>query len=114
MCNKFPIIAITGSSGSGTTTVRQSFQHIFKREKINATVIEGDSYHKYERAETDALIKQRDLDPTSNFSHFGSEANILGELANTFKTFGQTGHCKTRNIVILKMKDGLTIKKRAL
>ena len=45
MSKKFPIIAITGSSGSGTTTVRQGFQHTFKREKINASVIEGDSYH---------------------------------------------------------------------
>ena len=99
MSNKFPIIAITGSSGSGTTTVRQSFQHIFKREKINATVIEGDSYHKYERAEMDALIKKHDKIPDSNFSHFGPEANILGELANTFEAFGKTGHCKTRKYV---------------
>ena len=99
MSKKFPIIAITGSSGSGTTTVRQSFQHIFKREKINATVIEGDSYHKYERAEMDALIKQHDLVPGVNFSHFGPEANILGELANTFETFGQTGKCKTRKYI---------------
>ncbi len=65
---KFPIITITGSSGSGTSTVRQSFQHIFKREKINATVIEGDSYHKYERAEMDALIKQHDLVPGGKMS----------------------------------------------
>lgn len=99
MSKKFPIIAITGSSGSGTTTVRQSFQHIFKREKINATVIEGDSYHKYERAEMDALIKKHDKIPDSNFSHFGPEANILGELAKTFETFGKTGHCKTRKYI---------------
>ena len=99
MSNKFPIIAITGSSGSGTTTVRQSFQHIFKREKINATVIEGDSYHKYERAEMDALIKKHDKIPDSNFSHFGPEANILGELANTFEAFGKTGQCKTRKYI---------------
>jgi phosphoribulokinase len=99
MSKKFPIIAITGSSGSGTTTVRQSFQHIFKREKINATVIEGDSYHRYERTEMDALIKQRDIVSGANFSHFGPEANILGELAKTFETFGKTGKCKTRKYV---------------
>ena len=99
MSKKFPIIAITGSSGSGTTTVRQSFQHIFKREKINATVIEGDSYHKYERAEMDDLIKKHDKIPDSNFSHFGPEANILGELANTFEAFGKTGQCKTRKYI---------------
>ncbi len=99
MSKKFPVIAITGSSGSGTTTVRQSFQHIFKREKINATVIEGDSYHRYERAEMDALIKKHDQIPGSNFSHFGPEANILGELANTFKVFGESGQCKTRKYI---------------
>lgn len=99
MSKKYPVVAITGSSGSGTTTVRQSFQHIFTREKIDATVIEGDSYHKYERAEMDALIKQRDLVSDSNFSHFGPEANILGDLANTFEQFRQTGKCKTRKYI---------------
>ena len=99
MSKKFPIIAITGSSGSGTTTVRQSSQHIFSREKINATVIKSDSYHKYERVEMDTLIKQHDLVPGVNFSHFGPEANILGELANTFETFGKTGKCKTRKYI---------------
>ena len=99
MSIKYPVVAITGSSGSGTTTVRQSFQHIFTREKIDATVIEGDSYHKYERAEMDTLIKQRDLVSDSNFSHFGPEANILGELAKTFEQFGQTGKCKTRKYI---------------
>jgi phosphoribulokinase len=99
MSKKYPVVAITGSSGSGTTTVRQSFQHIFTREKINATVIEGDSYHKYERVEMDRLIKQRDLVSGSNFSHFGPEANLLGDLANTFETFGNTGKCRTRKYV---------------
>jgi phosphoribulokinase len=99
MSKKYPVIAITGSSGSGTTTVRQSFQHIFTREKIDATVIEGDSYHKYERAEMDTLIKQHDLVSGSNFSHFGPEANLLGELAKTFKLFGDTGKCKTRKYI---------------
>lgn len=96
MSKKFPIIAITGSSGSGTTTVRQSFQHIFNREKINAVVVEGDSYHRYERTEMDALIKKYGEIPGKNFSHFGPEANILDQLALTFKTFGETGQCKTR------------------
>jgi phosphoribulokinase len=99
MSKKFPVIAITGSSGSGTTTVRQSFQHIFKREKINATVIEGDSYHRYERAEMDALIIKHDKIPGSNFSHFGPEANILDQLANTFKVFGEQGKCQTRKYI---------------
>ena len=51
MSVKHPIIAITGSSGAGTSTVMQSFQHIFRREKINAQIVEGDSFHRYDRVE---------------------------------------------------------------
>jgi phosphoribulokinase len=112
MSKKFPVIAITGSSGSGTTTVRQSFQHIFTREKIDATVIEGDSYHKYERTEMDALIKQRDLVSGSNFSHFGPEANLLGDLAKTFEAFGKTGKCKIRKYIHSDI-EGLSYKQKA-
>ena len=38
MSTRHPIIAVTGSSGAGTTTVMNSFQHIFRREKINAQI----------------------------------------------------------------------------
>ena len=34
-----PIIAITGSSGAGTSTVTRTFQHIFRREGVKAAVI---------------------------------------------------------------------------
>jgi methylase of polypeptide subunit release factors len=42
MSMKHPIIAVTGSSGAGTTTVMKSFQHVFRREKIKAQIVEGD------------------------------------------------------------------------
>lgn len=58
MSQKYPIIAVTGSSGSGTSTVRDSFQHIFTRDSITASMIEGDAFHKYERHEMDELIKK--------------------------------------------------------
>ena len=58
MSKKFPVIAITGSSGAGTSTVRDSFQHIFTRDNINASIIEGDAFHKFERQEMDDLIKK--------------------------------------------------------
>ena len=41
MSAKHPVIAITGSSGAGTSTVKKSFEHIFRRESILAAVIEG-------------------------------------------------------------------------
>ena len=36
MSNKYPIVAVTGSSGAGTTTVQQAFKDLFRREGISA------------------------------------------------------------------------------
>ncbi|RVM17511.1 phosphoribulokinase, partial [Sinorhizobium meliloti] len=49
MSAKFPIISITGSSGAGTTTVKDTFEKIFKRENISASFIEGDAFHRFDR-----------------------------------------------------------------
>lgn len=99
MSKKFPVIAITGSSGAGTTSVMNSFEHIFRREHLKAQMIEGDSMHRYERVEMDKLLEKYRKVPGSHFSHFGPEANLLSELANTFKTFGETGACKVRKYI---------------
>ena len=99
MSQKYPVVAITGSSGSGTSTVRDSFQHIFTRDSINANIIEGDAFHKYERNEMDELIKKHFKNYNVNFSHFSPDANLLGELADTFKVFGETGTYKTRRYI---------------
>ena len=48
---RHPIIAITGSSGAGTTSVTRTFENIFRRENVKAAVIEGDSFHRYDRKE---------------------------------------------------------------
>jgi phosphoribulokinase len=85
MSKKHPIVAVTGSSGAGTTTVKRAFEHIFLREGINAAVIEGDSYHRYDRAEMRIQMKDH------NLSHFGPAANIFDKLEATFKTYGETG-----------------------
>ena len=50
MSKKHPIVAVTGSSGAGTTTVKRAFEHIFYRDGITAAVVEGDSFHRYDRA----------------------------------------------------------------
>ena len=51
MSERHPIIAITGSSGAGTTSVTRTFENIFRREKVSAAIIEGDSFHRYDRLE---------------------------------------------------------------
>jgi phosphoribulokinase len=96
MSVKHPIIAITGSSGAGTSTVMQSFKHIFRRENLNAQVVEGDSFHRYDRIAMRAEMKAQETAGNRNFSHFGPEANLLEELQQLFISYGQSGTGKVR------------------
>jgi phosphoribulokinase len=96
MSVKHPIIAITGSSGAGTSTVTKSFQHIFRREKITAAIIEGDSFHKYDRKQMKEVAAEQAKKGNNHFSHFGPEANELELLEALFKQYGETGTGKRR------------------
>jgi phosphoribulokinase len=96
MSSKHPIIAITGSSGAGTTTVKRAFEHIFRRALINPVVVEGDSFHRFNRAEMREAMKKAEASGNRNFSHFGPEANIFDELEKQFKAYGETGKGKKR------------------
>ncbi len=95
MSVKHPVIAVTGSSGAGTTTVKNAFEHIFFREHINPLVVEGDSFHRYDRASMKDAIAEF-AKQGKQLSHFGPEANHFDTLAETFKTYGETGKCKRR------------------
>ncbi|MBI1422038.1 MAG: phosphoribulokinase [Gammaproteobacteria bacterium] len=95
MSKKHPVIAVTGSSGAGTTTVKNAFEHIFFREQINPLIIEGDSYHRYDRQAMKKAIEDYAA-KGKQISHFGPEANHFDTLADTFKTYGDTGRCKRR------------------
>ena len=96
MSHKHPIISITGSSGAGTTTVTTTFAQIFRRERINAAFVEGDSFHRYNRSEMRALVKEANERGNSHTSHFGPEANLFEELEALFRTYGETGTGKVR------------------
>ena len=96
MSVKHPIIAITGSSGAGTSTVMQSFQHIFRREQLKAQIVEGDSFHRYDRLAMRAEMKAQEERGNLNFSHFGPEANLLEELQDLFVSYGRTGTGQVR------------------
>jgi phosphoribulokinase len=74
----------------------QSFQHIFRREKLNAQVVEGDSFHRYDRMSMRAAMKEQEDKGNRNFSHFGPEANLLAELEELFVTYGRDGSGKVR------------------
>ncbi len=99
MSKKFPIIVITGSSGAGTTTVRDTFDKIFSREKISAAFIEGDAFHKYDRAAMKAKIAEEDARGNRHYSHFGPDANELEILESVFEEYGRRGKGKTRHYV---------------
>ncbi len=96
MSARHPIVAITGSSGAGTTTVMRTFRHIFRREKIDAAFVEGDSFHRYDRKEMRAALAAAAAKGNHHLSHFGAEANLLAELETLFKTYGERGTGKVR------------------
>ena len=99
MSIKHPIIAVTGSSGAGTTSIMRAFQHIFRREKINAEMIEGDSFHRYDRAAMKAKMDEHTAAGDHHFSHFGPDANLFGELETLFREYGNSGRGKRRHYI---------------
>jgi phosphoribulokinase len=96
MSRKHPIIAVTGSSGAGTTTVKRVFENIFRREGIGAAVIEGDAFHRYERKEMKERIATGDRDGR-HVSHFGPDTNEWAMLEKQFRAYAEAGRCKLRH-----------------
>ena len=96
MSVKHPVIAITGSSGAGTTSVTRTFQHIFRREKLDAAIIEGDSFHRYDRTAMKAAMAAAAQAGNHHFSHFGPDANLFEELEALFASYGQSGGGRSR------------------
>jgi len=96
---KYPIISVTGSSGAGTTSVRRTFEQIFRRENIAAAFIEGDAFHRYNREEMGVAMAEEELKGNRNFSHFGPGANLLAELEAVFRSYSESGTGKSRHYV---------------
>jgi phosphoribulokinase len=99
MSVKHPVIAVTGSSGAGTSTVKTSFEHIFHRENVRAAVVEGDSFHRYGREEMKQAIAEAEGRGERTVSHFGPRANLFAELEALFRTYGDSGTGKRRYYV---------------
>jgi len=97
MSAKHPIIAVTGSSGAGTTSVTRTFNWIFRREGINAVLVEGDSFHRYDRAQMKVKLAEAAAQGDNHFSHFGPENNLFKELEDLFRGYGETGRGKIRH-----------------
>lgn len=99
MSRKHPIIVVTGSSGAGTTSVKRTFDQIFRREGVKAAYVEGDSFHRYDRFEMRELMAKEAVNGNKHFSHFSPQTNLLGELETLFRDYGASGTGKVRHYV---------------
>ena len=96
MSTLHPIIAVTGSSGAGTTSVSRTFQQIFRREEVRAAFVEGDAFHRYDRLEMARRLAEEPAKGNHAFSHFGPEANLFEELEALFSDYAASGAGRTR------------------
>ncbi|MSR14058.1 MAG: phosphoribulokinase [Gammaproteobacteria bacterium] len=96
MSAKHPIVAITGSSGAGTTSVMRTFEQIFRREEITAAYVEGDSFHRFNRTEMKVRLAEEASRGNDTFSHFGPDNNLFTELEALFREYGDTGTGRSR------------------
>jgi phosphoribulokinase len=96
MSVKHPVVAITGSSGAGTTSVTKTLQQIFRREELVAEIVEGDSFHRYDRQEMQLATEEAERAGNHHFCHFAPEANLLAELEGLFRDYGREGTGRTR------------------
>jgi phosphoribulokinase len=99
MSVRHPIISITGSSGAGTTSVKKTFETIFRRENVNAVYIEGDSFHRYNREDMRREMAEAAQKGNKHFSHFSPDTNLLEELEETFRVYGEMGRGKLRHYI---------------
>ena len=99
MSRAHPIISITGSSGAGTTSVKKTFENIFRREKVAAAYIEGDAFHRYNRFEMRTKMAEEAERGNKHFSHFSPETNLFEELERVFRDYGESGTGTTRHYV---------------
>src|SRR5438067_10474133 len=91
MSRSYPIISITGSSGAGTTSVKKTFENIFRRENVAAAYVEGDAFHRYNRIEMRTKMAEEAERGNKHFSHSSPETNLFEELEKLFRDYGESG-----------------------
>jgi phosphoribulokinase len=99
MSIKHPIISVTGSSGAGTTSVRHTFENIFHRENVKAAFVQGDAFHRYDRAGMEKEMASAAKKGNPNFSHFGPEANLFEDLEKLFRSYAESGTGRVREYI---------------
>lgn len=95
MSTQHPIIAVTGSSGAGTSDIKTAFEEIFEHEGIAPALIEGDCFHRYDRVRMDEEVAKA-RQQGRNITHFGPEGNLFGELEAVFAEYADRGSGRRR------------------
>lgn len=90
MSARHPIIAVTGSSGAGTSTAKRVFERIFSDLGLKAAYIEGDSFHAYEREAWRQMLERARI-RGETLSLFGTQGNLFGRLEALFREYGERG-----------------------
>lgn len=98
MSQRHPIIAVTGSSGAGTTTVKDTLDNIFNRVGAQAAFVAGDSFHRYDRQEMKKQRKKAKKEG-KRLSHFGPEGNLFDKQLELFHSYGKNGSGQRRNYI---------------
>lgn len=93
-----PIVAVTGSSGAGTTGVKLAFEQIFAKEGIRAAIVEGDSFHRYDRREME-IAQAAAREQGRSVTHFGPEGNLFEELERLFREYSLKGTGRRRHYI---------------
>ncbi|WP_297790430.1 phosphoribulokinase [uncultured Marinobacter sp.] len=96
MSKRHPVIAVTGSSGAGTTTTGQIFSRIFASEGLRAAMVSGDSFHRYTREQMARLAAKGQF---GERNHFALAANHIDKLEALLYDYGHTGHGQFRQYV---------------
>lgn len=96
MSKRHPIIAVTGSSGAGTTTTGQIFRKLFAGEGIHAAMVSGDSFHRYTREQMARLAAKGQF---GERNHFALAANHIDRLEALFYDYTHTGNGRYREYV---------------
>ena len=96
MSKRHPIIAVTGSSGAGTTTTGEIFSRLFASEGLRAAMVSGDSFHRYNREQMARLAAKGQF---GERNHFALAANHVDKLEALFYDYGHTGNGQFRQYV---------------
>ncbi len=98
MSIKHPIISVIGSSGAGTSTVKFTFDQIFRREGLVAASIEGDAFHRFDRAAMKAEMARRRDAGDRHFSHFSETPTCSPNSKRRCATMAKTGKCQLAHL----------------